>query len=34
VNAVKARTIYVAALATLWLGLIAPLRGMSDGNGI
>jgi hypothetical protein len=34
VNAVKARMMYVAALATLWLGVLAPLKGMSDGNGI
>ena len=30
----KARILYAAALATLWIGVVAPLKGMSDGNGI
>jgi hypothetical protein len=33
VNAVKARLIYAASVATFWLGMISSL-GMSDGNGI
>jgi hypothetical protein len=34
VNAVKARIVYVAALATLWLSIVAPHFGMSDGAGL